>query len=110
MSDSGAMSGMPRFCLMTWTPGPMRSASRSSATSSSSPSGVRTVVGESSGRPGSVNHVRKCDSSGRSRIVSHGNELRIRPSRTNAQRRSPSTPCQDTNASSSSSPPIDLTG
>ena len=46
----------------------------------------------------------------RSRIVIHGKPLRSIPPRTNAQRRSPAKPCQDTSISSSGSAAIDLTG
>ena len=46
----------------------------------------------------------------RSRIVIHGKPLRSSPPRTNAQRRSPANPCQDTSISASGSAAIDLTG
>ena len=74
------------------------------------PLGMHTVVGEFVGARGIREPRAEVRQLGSSRIVSHGNELRTRPSRTNAQRRSPSTPCHETSASSSASPPIDLTG
>ena len=46
----------------------------------------------------------------RSRIVIHGNPLRWRPGRTNAQRRSPAKPAQEASTSDSGSAAIDLTG
>src|SRR5436190_248303 len=43
-------------------------------------------------------------------MVSHGKPLRLTPSRTKAQRRSPLRPCHDTSVSSRLSLAIDLTG
>jgi hypothetical protein len=109
-SDSGKVSNTPRLCLITRTPVPSSPASSGQATSSSLPDGVRTSVSEASGRSGSANRGRYRAISGCSRMVSHGKPLRSCPSRMNAHRRSPASPCHETSTSASSSPAMDFTG
>jgi hypothetical protein len=57
-SDRGMVSKTPRSCLMTRTPDPSCAASDGSATSNSSPDGVRTRITDAFGRSGSANRGR----------------------------------------------------
>src|SRR6266571_2173550 len=109
-SDSGNVSNTPRLHLSTGTLVPSSAARAGSATSRTAPDGVRTTIGDASGRSGSISRGWYRHIVGRCRMVSHGKPLRVIPSRMNAQRRSPASPCQDTSTESSASAPIDLTG